>query len=63
MPSSGFGPDMPASFRPQTLALDSSATGIGVVRLYHNKKFCVLPTQYIQVRVSNNSVNKNSLVS
>jgi hypothetical protein len=29
MPPVGFGPDIPASDRPQSLALDRSATGIG----------------------------------
>ena len=34
MPSTGFEPAIPANERPQTFALDRSATGIGIILLY-----------------------------
>jgi hypothetical protein len=37
MPSAGFEPEIPASERPQTHALDRAATGIGLEQSYDQK--------------------------
>ena len=36
MPAAGFEPAVPASERPQTLALDRSATGMGLINPLHS---------------------------
>jgi hypothetical protein len=42
MPSAGFEPTIPASERPQTLALDRAVTGIGLINFYGAKCSVIL---------------------
>ena len=41
MPPAGFEPAIPLGERPQTYALDRSATGIGTVFIIHKLKFSI----------------------
>jgi hypothetical protein len=42
MPSEGFEPTIPASERPQTYALDRTATGIGLYIMWPNDKQIII---------------------